>query len=383
MKFTIVTETYLPFRVGVSSSTDSIARFMVKKGHEVTVISPKPVLPVEEVEKELKLIYTPSLKDLFFAGKPMSPWPMPLPTMFREIKKEKVDLVHIQEPGALGTAALIFAKLRRVLVVGALHFTPEQSLKFVRINPLNLTVIFFNNYIKFVYNFYDAIMVPTQTFAQMLKKVGVKKEIVVVSNGVDTKRFVPGKKDPKIFRKYDLPRDKVLFFFLSRLDKDKNITTIIKGLLKTSEKVHLIIGGKGIEEENLKAFAKELKVDKKISWLGHLPEEDLVKVYQAMDCFVLMSPYEVQSIVTLQAIACGLPVIASNEGALPELIHEGENGFLVDTYDFDTLAQKMEIVASEENLRKKFGLASRQIALPHEREINLEKLNNLYLSLQC
>lgn len=381
MKIAIVTETYLPFIAGVSSSTDSIARFLVKTGHQVTVISPRPVLPIRKEEKELKLIYTPSVKDFFFAGKPMSLLPLPIPLMFREIKKDKVDLVHIQEAGSLGISALMFAKLRKIPVVGALHLTPEQIVRFIKINPFNLTIKIINQFLKIYYNSCAAVMVPTQTFGRILKNIGVKKELVIVSNGVDIKRFTPAKEDFQIFKKYHLPNDKILFLYLGRIDKDKNIATIIKALTKTLEKIHLVIAGQGLEEKNLKDLINKLKVSDKISWLGLLPEEDLVKIYQAVDCFIIMSPYEVQSIVTLQAIACGLPVIASNKGALPELVHDKKNGFLIETYDFKTLSQKMAIIANHKNLREKFGRESRKIAIPHQKEKNLAKLNQLYINL--
>jgi len=381
MKITLVTETYLPFIAGVSSSSDSIARFMAKKGHQVTIISPRPVLPTTKSEQDLNLIYTPSTPDFIFKGKPMSLWPLPLPVMIREITKEKVNILHIQEAGALGIAALITAKIRKIKVVGALHLTPEQIVRFIKINPFNLTVTGINFLLKVFYNSCDALMVPTQTFAQMLGKIGVRKKIVVVSNGVDTGKFAPGEKDQEVIKKYQLPQDKILFFFLGRMDKDKNIDTIIKALSLTSDKIHLIIAGQGAEENNLKQLAHEQKVYPKITWLGFIPDSDIVKLYNSMDGFILMSPFEVQSIVTLQAISCGLPVICSKEGALPELCHDNQNGFLIDTYNFQTLAQKMEILTDDENLRKKFGDQSREISLPHEKNRNLQKLEDLYKSL--
>lgn len=381
MKITIITETYLPFIAGVSASTDNIARFLAGKGHQVTVICPHPVLPQIQKEKQWKLVYTPSFPDFFFKGKPMSLWPLPFPTMIREITLKKADIIHVQEAGALGVAAFIIAKIRHVPVVGALHLTPEQIIKIIKFNPFDLARKLIINFLLFFYNHCQAIMVPTATFKKMLEEIGVKKPILVVSNGVDTEKFTPGEKHPEIIQKYNLPASKILFFYLGRLDKDKNIDTIINALPFASSKVHLVIAGQGAYEEELRKLTDKIQVNDRITWLGHIPEEDIVKLYQCMDCFILMSPYEVQSIVTLQAIACGLPVICSNEGALPELCHDGENGFLVDTYDSQTLAQKMDILAGDEPLRKKFSGKSREISLPHERSQNFAKLETLYQNL--
>lgn len=371
----------MPFIAGVSTSTDSIARFMARHGHRVRVISPTPVIKVANEEKELELIYTPSFKDFFFNGKPTSPWPLPFPVMVKEITKEKTDIVHIQEAGAVGTAALIYAKLRKIPAVGALHVTPEQLVRFVKINPGNITLNGFKTYLRNFYNLCQGIMVPTETFAGMLRDIGVKKKIVVVSNGVDTEKFHPEPKNKTLQDNFSLPANKIIFFYLGRIDKDKNIDTIIKALPDTSDQVHLVIAGKGRREELLRQLAKDLNVLNKITWIGYLNDQEIVDIYHAVDCFVIMSPYEVQSIVTLQAIACGLPVIAANAGALPELAQEECNGFLVGTYDHKTLANKMDSLAGDANLRNQMGIESRKIALPHEKSVNLKKLEDFYLAL--
>jgi len=82
--------------------------------------------------------------------------------------------------------------------------------------------------------------------------------------------------------------------------------------------------------------------------------------------------------VTLQAIACGLPVLACKEGALPELCHDGVNGFTIATDDDATLADKMNIIANDKKLREKMGKESRNISFPHDRETALAKLLEFY-----
>jgi glycosyltransferase involved in cell wall biosynthesis len=111
-------------------------------------------------------------------------------------------------------------------------------------------------------------------------------------------------------------------------------------------------------------------------------DAEMLKLYGAVDAFAIMSPYEGQSIVTLQAVACGLPVIAANAGALPELVYDNKNGYLVKTYDFKTLADRMNTLASSTDLRHKFGVVSRTISLKHERSKALAKLEDIYEELK-
>ena len=100
--------------------------------------------------------------------------------------------------------------------------------------------------------------------------------------------------------------------------------------------------------------------------------------YHLADVFTIVSPFEVQSIVTLQALASGLPVICADRGALPELCHDGVNGYLVDAYNAKALAQKMNILTEDKAKRKTFGEESRRISLAHHKPDVLHKMELLY-----
>lgn len=382
MNILLVTETYLPYISGVEESTRSIAHFMARKGHRVFLVNPRPVLKksVKPVEG-IKLILTPSIKDPFYKGKPTTPFPFAFGTIAKTLRKKKIDLVHIQEPGSLGISALILAKLNHIPTVGALHFTPEQIARELPGNPEKLAKALIKGFIRFIYNKYDAIMVPTQTFAYFLKSVGVKTRVQVVSNGVNTKKFKPSSKNNGLREKLGISKNSVVFFFLGRLDRDKNVLTLVKAMPHTNKNVHLLVVGKGRIKEKLHHLAKRLKVEDKITWVDYIKDSEMVNYYNSVDCFSIMSPYEVQSIVTLQAVASGLPVIAAKAGALPELAHDDVNGYLVPSYNYKTLAKKMNKLSENKNLRKKFGKESRKISLVHDKAKNLQKLENLYKSI--
>lgn len=382
MNILLVTETYLPYISGVEESTRSIAEFMAKKGHKVFLVNPKAVInkKVKSIAR-VKLVLTPSIKDPFYKGKPTTPFPFAFEPIKKILEKEKIDVVHIQEPGSLGISALMLSKLRRLPVVGALHFTPQQIAREMPGKPEFIVVPLIRFFINFVYNKYDAVMVPTKTFASFLKSVGVKSRIQVVSNGVNTKRFTPSPKNKLLRNKLGISENDVVFFFLGRLDRDKNVKTLVEAMPHTAQNVKLLVVGRGRKKDELHALATKLNVENKIIWVDYIKDSDMTSYYNAADCFSIMSPYEVQSIVTLQAVASGLPVIAAKAGALPELAHDGENGYLVKTYDYRALANKMNLLAKSKSLRNKYGEESRRISLAHDKAKNLKKLENLYKSL--
>jgi len=378
----LVTETYLPYITGVSVSTDSIARYMVSQGHKVTLVCPKPLVKgtVEKLEG-LTVVHTPSIPFAIYNNNAIAIFPLGIPVIAKLMRKTKFDIVHIQEPGFTGISALILAKIRHIPIVGALHFIPDQidsvllgRFRKVATPPLNL-------YIKFIYNRYDAVMTVSNFFAGNLRKNKVKKPIYVISNGTDVNKFHPAPTDMIVRKKLGISENSVVFFYFGRLDGDKNVETLVRAMPFTNQNVKLLIVGKGKKKEELISLAEDSKVTSKIVWVDYITDEEMPRFYHAADVFSIMSPFEGQSIVTLQAVASGLPVIAANAGALPELCEEGRNGFLVGTYDAKTLAGKMNKLAEDKDLREKFGKESRIISLPHHKPTALHKLEELYESL--
>jgi glycosyltransferase involved in cell wall biosynthesis len=376
----LVTETYLPYITGVSVSTDSIARYMVSRGHKVTLVCPKPIVKgtVEPLEG-LTIVDTPSIPFAIYNNNAIAIFPLGIPIIEKLIRREKFDIVHIQEPFGTGISALILAKIHHLPVIGSLHFIPEQtviskSLKYF------LTPILRKS-IKLIYNHYDSVMTVSNFFAENLRKYGVTKPIFIISNGTDVDKFHPGPSDLIMRKKLGIPESSVVFFYLGRLDGDKNVETLVRAMPFTDPNVRLLIVGKGQKKEILHKLADDLKVTPKIIWVDYITNEEMTNYYHAADCFSIMSPFEGQSIVTLQAVASGLPVIVANAGALPELCIDGKNGFLVETYDAKTLADRMNKLAGDKSLREKFGIESRKISLPHHKPTALHKLEELYKSL--
>ncbi len=379
MNILFVTETYLPFIAGVSSSSDSIARYMVSQGHRVVLVNPRPIIDKKvEVPPNLELVYTPSIPDIFYKGKPHTLFPWGMPVINKVIRKNKFDIVHIQEPVSLGVSALILSKFYHIPTVGMLHFTPEQVAGSFPGKPVFIVKPAVEAYIRFIYNKYTAIAVPTQTFVDFLRSVGVTKSIEIVSNGVDTNRFHQGDANLKLRQKYGISENDVVFFFLGRLDGDKNAETLVSAMPYTDDNVKLVIVGNGILKDRLHKLAESLNISGKIIWEEHISDAEMPDFYHLADVFTIVSPFEVQSIVTLQALASGLPVICANRGALPELCHNGKNGFLVDAYDAKALAEKMNILAKDRPMRVELGKESREISLAHHKPDVLHKMELLY-----
>jgi len=382
MNILLVTETYVPTISGVASSTQSIANYLVSRGHTVTVVCPAPFAggSTGERVRGLSVVTVPSQRDPIIAGKPMTIFPMGFGYIWRTLHRAKFDVIHIQEPGSLGVTALIISKIMHIPTVGAQHTMPEQFATFF--GPLYAFGLFCAKLLsRTVYGHYTAIMTPTKTMANYLKRIGITVPITAVSNGIDIKKYIHAPPDFWAKVPFTLPRHKVCIGYLGRIDKDKHLDIAVRAMGETDPAVHLVIAGFGKEQAALVALAGALHVQNKITFIGSLNEPQIIELYHRMQCFVIPSPVESQSIVTLQAAACGLPIIAADAGALPELVHDGINGYLVKTDDIHAFAQKMSDLAKHAPLRKKFGLASRKVAILHDKPLVLHTLEKLYEQL--
>ena len=112
-----------------------------------------------------------------------------------------------------------------------------------------------------------------------------------------------------------------------------------------------------------------------------MPDEDLPNLYKIADCFIIAGTAELQSLVTMEAMASGLPVVGVNAMALPELIHDGENGYLFELDNIESLTQSLIKILSDEKLRKQMGDKSLEIIQAHDINNSMVTFESLYQSM--
>ncbi len=172
----------------------------------------------------------------------------------------------------------------------------------------------------------------------------------VVYNGVDTAKFSP----------INHQNERVRFISIGNLIQLKGHDLTIRAFKRLSDrypgKAELEIIGRGPLDEELKALAASLGIT--VQFTGYIPYDQVAEHLAKADVFVLPSWFEALGCVYLEAMACGLPVIGCWENGIDEVIHNGEDGFLVHNKNEDELLAVMERLM-EENLRKKVGAKAR------------------------
>ena len=166
---------------------------------------------------------------------------------------------------------------------------------------------------------------------------------LLLPNCVDLTGFAPGEKDPELLRKYGLGGRKVLMT-LGRLliDRPKGIDEVLELLPELAKEVPQIahlIAGDGPDRNRLAAKAAQLGLGDRVAFAGRVPESEKAAHFRLADAFVMPGYGEGFGIVYLEALACGVPVLASTLDASREALLDGEMGLLVDPRNRDELRQ--------------------------------------------
>jgi glycosyltransferase involved in cell wall biosynthesis len=380
MKILIATDNYYPNVNGASYFAQRLAYYLKKHYHSVLVIAPSLSHREETFEYDGVQVYgVPSM--------PLERIRVPLPIMVplyvqKVIKQFQPDVIHTQSHFAIGRNATNTAKSLNIPIVGTNHFMPENLVHYFHPpKPIETLVINMGwAYCLKTLNRLDAVTSPTKIAAGLLEKVGIKKSVAVISNGIDLQIFKPSNDGAYLAAQYKIPTDRPVLLFVGRLDKEKFLDLVIRALAKVISQipVSLIIAGVGAERNKLERLAADLHLQAHIIFTGFVPDEDLPNLYTLADCFIMAGTAELQSIATMEAMASGLPVLAVRAMALPELVRDGENGFLFEHGNINQMAEQIVRLLGNEPLRQKMGHASLQIIQNHNIDRVIEQFETLY-----
>jgi glycosyltransferase involved in cell wall biosynthesis len=152
------------------------------------------------------------------------------------------------------------------------------------------------------------------------------QSIGVIYNGIDTDLFKP---EPARQRKF---KNGVRLLCVARLIERKGLDYLFQAISEMKHpEIKIDLVGTGNNEQKLKMKAKELGIEDRVHFNGYKPPDELARLYNRADIFVLPSLSESLGMVLLEAMGCGLPIIASHVGGIPEIVKNGENGILVNS----------------------------------------------------
>jgi L-malate glycosyltransferase len=203
----------------------------------------------------------------------------------------------------------------------------------------------------------------------------IEKDIQVIPNFVDTSRFHQTNKEH--FKKMLAPNGERILAHVSNFRKVKRVEDVIKVFEKVHEKIpsKLLMIGDGPERQSAEELCKTLKVCHDIRFLGK--QEQMDEILSIADLFILPSEYESFGLSALEAMACGVPVISTNAGGLPEINVNGKTGYLSAVGDVEDMTKHSLYILEDEERLKEF----KDAAITHARTFEKSHIIPLYEKL--
>ena len=235
----------------------------------------------------------------------------------------------------------------------------------------NKQIMIFN---KMFSKFVDRIICVSQAVKTSLINEGISKEkIKVIYNGVDTDYFKP-RQDSYIREEFQINKDTLVLTTVARFHEDKGHRFLIEalsGLAINFLDFKMILVGHGEEEPSIRQMVKDHGLEEHVIFLGY--REDIVHILSASDIYISPSKNEAISFSILEALSCGIPVIATAVGGVVEIFHKGQVGILISFGDKNEFTKSIIHLTDNSKKYRDFVANSRKVVIDHFSQSNMLK----------
>ncbi len=365
MKVLMITSYYAPYIGGAEIYVKEVAERLVKEGNKVIILTKRlGKLKNHEVINGVKVYRVRSLDfpqlrsffsipGLFFKGIKMA---------------RQSDIIHAHIAYPNGIVAYMIKKATGkpyilTLQGDELMDYPEKKLLKLLKYPIGLAL----RNARYVHCISNALADKAKQY------FGVEDDrIRIIPNGVDIDAF-------KQARKIDLKRNynaKKIVIAVSRLSSKNNLEILIRAMRVIGNDVKLVIIGDGVEREKLEALAKKLGVN--AEFVGKIGHDKIASYLKGADVFVRTPRTEGLGIAFLEAMAAGLPVIASDVGGIKDIVKNNINGLIVSNNDSKEIAMAIKRILDDKQLREKIIINGKEFVKDYEWHGIYQKTKNLY-----
>jgi len=266
--------------------------------------------------------------------------------VYKALKAQRPDTVLLHSP-ALILVAYWYCLLHRARLIVIEHNPIEIKRKSEW--ACSVLAMFFADKVVYLSDQYAIEM------KRKLKWIYKKKKARIIPNGIDTELYRPGN--------YNSTYDRITISMVARFSHTKDQATLIEAfasLVETNPNYRLLLAGDGETKEGLEKRVSEKKIGG-IEFLGMIDETEILHTLQHTDIYVHSTLAETMSTSIMQALACGLAIIATNVDGVNNLIN-GENGLLVEEQNSKELAARIKNLAEDKEMRMRLGRQAREFA---------------------
>jgi len=347
MRILLVNSEHPPVGGGAGNASANIARELVRMGEEVAILTSRHGgFPVNTVEDGVRVYRCLSIRKSKHRSNALEQFSFMLGGVTDGIlfvKRWEPDVVITFFGVPSGPVGLLAKMLFGIPYIVSLRggdvpgFRPyDFKLIHTLLSPL----------IRLVWRKADGIVANSQGLRELAKTFTPQQPIHVIPNGVDISRFSP--------RNRDWGNAHILF--TGRVVYQKGLDLLVKALSFLKDLTWgMTIVGDGPYIEELQSLVRDLDLHKRVEFVGWVGKNDILQYYQDATLFVFPSRHEGMPNSVLEAMAMGLPVVASDIAGNRELVQHQETGFLYPYRDIETMAGALAELVNDQNLRRKMG----------------------------
>jgi len=337
-------------RDGANQALNRLVDYLLRQGAAVRVYSPKVDQPAFEPAGDLV-----GLPNLPIPGRGEYRVPLALSaTVKKDLAEFAPNMVHVSSPDIAGHRAVSWARQRNLPILASVHTRFETYPRYYGMAFLEPVL---EAILRRFYNRCDALVAPSESMATVLREQGMNDDIGIWARGVDRDIFNSGQRSMEWRRANGIADDEIAIGFLGRLVLEKGLDVFADAVGKLRARgvgYKVLVIGEGPAKD---FFAREVPEAK---FVGFQKGADLGRAVASMDVLLNPSVTETFGNVTLEAMACGIPVVAARATGSTSLVRDGDTGRLVEPGRAQEFADVLESYITDKSLRAAHGRAGEE-----------------------
>jgi 1,2-diacylglycerol 3-alpha-glucosyltransferase len=371
------TNTYYPVISGVVRSVSSFRQGLTTLGHTVFVFAQE----ANGFQDHESFIFRYPAINLPLAGD--FPAVIPISSFIDQLLPSLgLDVIHSHHPVLLGSAAAHKAEELQLPLVFTFH---TQYREYSHYFPLPQEAVqefvkgAIDNWLKDYMKKCQHIIVPTESMRDQLRdSYGLQEKVSVIPTGIDLEPYKTA--DGEVIRERHGWYEDQVMITVGRLAPEKNWTVLLEAaayVIDDHPELRVVILGDGPDRDDLEQYAQELGIDRRVDFLGKVPFDEIPAHLKAADFFGFSSNTETQGLVSLEALAAGLPVVAINATGTRDVVEDGRTGILTENSS-ESLASGIRQLMEDKNLYTRFQAEAMDAAARFDIIAQARKLVGVY-----